>query len=1078
MHQNESAGVTSERSSEHPVCPACGGAMSQGAKLCLACESNPGAETGEAVVTRGRQRRQITLLFCDMVDSTGLAEQLDPEDLADVISRFQRITRVAMREFGGFVARQLGDETLAYFGYPEAHEDDAERAVKAALRALEGLATLFVGEQRVHAHIGIATGLVIVGDLVGTGGPPNVDVAGATPNLAARLRNLAAPDSILVADTTRRLVGEMVEWQDLGVLTLRGMARPVRAWQVLALRVTDSRFDVMHGGTLAPLLGRDPELARIEEAWDAACHGKGQVMLIRGEPGIGKSRLAAQMFDRLRLRPHARLRYFSSSHRRGSPLHPCVQQLEHAANFSRSDGPAERLAKLESCLPAIPERDLQLIAELLLIPTAGRFPVLQLGPQRRRELLMDALLNVVEVFSKAAPLLMLFEDTHWSDESSLALLDRLVARCEQLPVLLLVTTRPKPSLPWAQRAHVTELSLAPLESAQRIELAKWVAGGRPLPSQTIRDIDRRSDGIPLYVEELTQAVIEDAEEKSSSGTVPKSLQDSLQARLDRLGESAKDIVQAAACIGREFLSELLALVVNRPIAELRQTLSQLVEASILVPRTVPDQDGESYVFRHALLRDVAYETMVGDQRRSRHARIAEVLEAHFAQRVGSQPDLMAQHCTEAGLLEKAVHYWYLAGIQAMRRSAMTEALVFLRRGLKTSSELPSGPSTGKRELELTIALGQAQIATQGYATAETRETFERARVLCQQMNGPPQLLSVLHGLWTNALMTADMEGARLQALDLLEQGKRNDDSLWLLMGHRFCGVTHHPMGSFAKAVSFLRRGIELYDPAHRATYAPVTPDDPEIVMLTYLSWSLMCLGQLDEARACSALALEKARSLHQAYSLAHALIGASFVALTIESPRAGLRRLDEALPLMQEHGIAYYDAVGQLFRGWCLAALQEKSEARLVLAQGMKAYRATGSRLYLAGFLRMTAEAQMQIGDAEGADVSIEESFAVMQATHQQWDEAEIHRVRGQLFLARGRVADASTEFRRGSEIAALQGAGLWRLRSAYDLALLTAEQGNRDQARLVLEPACQALQGQSDLPDMARARKLLASLC
>ena len=1058
------------------VCVRCRQPVGVDARFCASCGTGVDVEAPDGRISDA-QRRQITLLFCDMVDSTGLAEQMDPEELADVVGLFHRAVRIAVREFGGFVARHAGDGTLTYFGYPEAHEDDAERAVKAALRVLDAVAALPVGAAAIHAHIGIATGLVVVGDIAGTGSPQGVDVAGSTPNLAARLQSLAPADSILVSDTTRRLVGDLIEWRDLGQLSLKGIAKPVRAWQAIGPRPTQSRFEALHGGALAPLLGRDAEVAHIEAAWNDACHSRGQVVVIRGDPGIGKSRLAIHLLDILRSQPHARVRYFSSSHRKESPLHPCVQQLEHAAGFTREDGPAERLAKLKEALPPIPERDLQLIAELLLIPTAGLFPVLQLAPLRRRELLMAALLNVLQLLSRREPVLVVYEDAHWSDDSSLELLGRLVAACEAQRVLLLVTAWPDVALPWTRMPHVTELSVAPLEPAQRKELAGWVAAGHALPGKVVEDIVERSDGIPLYVEELTQAFVEGADDKSSAGTVPTSLQASLQARLDRLGEVTRSVAQAAACIGREFHARLLALVTERSGSQLDGDLRQLAAASLIVPRTLPDQDGTAYAFRHALLRDEAYETLIGVRRRGTHARIAAVLEEHFPQLVAAQPDLMAHHCAEGGLLAKAVDYWFSAGVQAMRRSAMSEALVFLRRGLKVLRELPPGSVPAKRELDFTIALGQAQIATQGYATTETRETFTSAKRLCEGLGRPPQLLSVLHGLWTHSLMTADMSAARSQALDLLRQGTESHDPLWLLMGHRFAGVTHHPLGEFSEAVTLLRRGIELYDPALRATYVPITPDDPEVVMLTYLSWSLMCLGHLDAARATSMQALEKARGLGQAYSLAHALIGTAFVALTIESPQAGLARLDEALPLMKEHGIAYYDAVALLFKAWCLAALDDRPEARQFLEHGMRAYRATRSRLYLSGFLRMSAEAFVRIGEPSEAERCIEESFSLMRDTGQHWDEAEIHRVHGQLLLARGAKTEAMAQFRRGIDVASRQGAGLWRLRSACALAELLAEQGDRAGAREHLEPACHELASQSDLPDLNRARSILSTL-
>ncbi|MGR4869094.1 AAA family ATPase [Variovorax sp. LARHSF232] len=1039
-----------------------------------AAEAAPSARTSLS----GTERRQITLVFCDVVGSTDLAERLDPEDLTSVIAQFHRAVDGAMAEFDGFVARHMGDGTLTYFGYPNSHEDDAERALRASLRALEAVSALRVGDQPLRAHIGVASGLVVVGDIIGTGRPIDIDVAGATPNLAARLQGAALPDEILVCDTTRRLAGELFEWRDLGLQVLKGIAKPVRTWRVMGQQPVGSRFDAMHQGALSPLLGRDQAMAQLEAQWREVLQERGRVVVIEGEAGIGKSRLAAQMLDRLRPESHTLIRCASSSHRQHSPLHPWIQQLEQAAGFQRDDSPAEKLIKLQRTLPGTPERDLQLVAELLLVPTAGRFPVLQLGPQRRAELQMEAVLNALEFSSLRVPLVVLFEDAHWSDLSSRELLARLVERCARLRILLMVTARPEFTPPWIAQPQVVRLPLAPLNAGDSAQLVTWICAGASPSREVVADILARSNGIPLYLEELTRFVVECEADRSAGASVPSSLQASLQARLDRLG-GAREIAEVAACIGREFPRRLLSLATNREHEDVEHALTQLVDESLILSRAGADQDGEALAFRHVLLRDVAYHGMVRERRRALHERIAQVLEEHFPERVSNQPDQMALHCAEGGMLAKSVGHWLLAGVQAMRRSAMTEALVYLAHGLDAVRELPDGPPRQKVELQLTIAKGQAQIATQGYAVQGTRETFEQARRLCGELNNPPQLLSVLHGLWTHALMTADMLGAREQALSLLERGKREDDPVWLLMGHRFCGVTHHPMGAFAEAVAFLRRGLELYEPSQRATYGTVTVDDPEIVMLTYLSWALMCMGQLDEARSCSARAVEKARALAQVYSLSHALIGAAFVGLTIEAPEAGLRRLDEVMPLLEEHGIAYYGAVGLLFKGWCLAALGEHAQAREVLASGMKAYRATGSRLYLSGFLRMTAESLARGGrdHAEAAWASLEEARAVMQATRQFWDEAEVHRLQGQLLLERGDRAGAIEHLRQARDVADRQSAGLWQLRTVHDLAQLHVQDGDRAGALELLEPVCQRLAGQSALPDVVRVRTLLETL-
>ena len=1079
------------------ACVRCGAATGAGAKFCPACgweigAGTPAAPAGEdadrqrsrgGAITASTERRQITVVFCDLVGSTSLASEVDPEDLTEIIGAFQRTVTRTMNEFSGFVARYMGDGALIYFGYPQAHEDDAEQAVHAALRTMDAVAeTVLPGGRRIQAHIGIATGLVVVGDIAGVGSPLGLDVAGATPNLAARLEQLAPPGAILVAESTQRLVSGSFEWRDLGEVKLKGLAEPQRAFEAVGARVIGGRFEARHRDALAPMVNREREKALLAEAWNGATQGRGQIVVVSGEAGIGKSRLAAELLSGLEGARHARLRYFCSAHRQDSPLYPCIRQLEHAAGFMLRDTATAKMAKLEALLGKISEQDLGLITELLLLPTAGRFPVLQFAPQRKRERLMQALIGLLERAARSTPLLLIVEDAQWSDASTRELMTMLATRIGGHRILCIVTTRPEFDAPWMHAPQVRRIALQPLRADECVQLIARIAGAIALPRAAVNDIVVRTDGIPLFVEEMTRAVVEGGgridtrHEAPARANVPVSLQASLLARLDRLG-GARDIAEVAAAIGREFTQELLVEVAGGPAQDVGRALDVLVDSGLVVrrPNYRPGESG--FGFRHMLIRDTAYNIMVREKRKSVHAGIAKALEAKFPDRAAANPEIIAYHCSEGGLTEKAVGYWLASGHQALRRSAMAEALTHLARGLELIRGLPDSPWRRQCELDLTVAFGKAQIATQGYAVASTGETFRRARALCEALGDPPQLLSVLHGLWTHALMRAELESARSQALDLLARGEERGDPLWRLMGHRFSGVTHHPLGAFGEARRYLTRGIELYDPKEIGKYAMITVDDPRVVMLTYLSWSLMCTGRIDEARQRGAEALEGARGLAHAFTLAHALNGASFLALTIESPRVALQRLDELMPLLQEHGIAYYGAVGILFRGYCLAALGEAAEAEVLLQKGMAAYRATGSRLYLSGFLRMSAEAHGRIGRMTTALEQIHEAFQLMYATSQRWDEAEIYRVHGGLLLAGGDADSAVAALRRALGIARAQGAGLWELRAACDLARIEAERGLRREAHEMLAPVVAGFEGQSDSPDTVGARTLLATL-
>ncbi len=1068
------------------VCARCGFAAASGAKFCSQCgarlagatlaragpsERRPAAATGAAA---GLERRQVTVAFCDLVGSTSLAAELDPEDYRAILTEFHQCVATAMSEFGGHVARFLGDGELIFFGFPEAHEDDAERAIYAALATIERVRALRVmGDRRLQARIGIATGLVVIGNLHGEIASNALDVAGETPNLAARLQGVADPNAIVVASDTRKQVGDLFEWGDLGSLRLKGLPDEVHAWEVIGPKAVTSRYDAQHDAGLAPMLGRDDQRDALLARWREACRGTGRVALISGEGGVGKSRMAAAILEETTER-HV-LRYFCSPHRQGSTLHPYAQQIEWAAGFAREDANDAKLDKLDASLAGASVQDKALLAEIVNVPVGNRFPIPLLTPQTKRRLTLQALLSGLERLARERPTLVVFEDAQWIDETSRELLALTVARVAELPVLLLVLARPEFAPAWISLPHVSRITLAPLAPAIGAALVHIVAMDTSLPPRIVVRIVSRSDGIPLYIEELTKAVIEEddeAREAADAGAarepaLPLSLQASLLARLDRLG-GAREVAEIAAAIGRDFTSDLLALVVDA--GDFQRALDALVASRLIVRETAQPS---RYSFKHALIRDAAYGIMVRERRRAVHARIAQALESHFPEVVAGHPEVLAWHCTEAELVPKAAEYWLRAGHNALRRSAMREALIHLRRGIAVLPQNDTAPWRVQRELDLTIALGKAQIATQGYAIASTGETFAKAQALCAQLGNPPQLLAVLHGLWTHALLRAEFPSAQKQADGLLQRGRESGDRMWLLMGNRFSGVTHHPRGEFVEASRLLEEGLELYDPAQQATYWAMTVDDPRVIMLTYLSWSQMCLGRIANARRFSERAVDEATQMKHAYTLAHALNGAAFVALTIGSPQAALRRLDELRALLVDNGIAYYEAVETIFRGYCLAAMGQYAQAMGLLDSGMDAYRATGSRLYLSGFLRMSAEAHGWAGHIAKASDLVREAVAVMEATDQRWDEAEIHRVRGTLSRATHDDAAARQALEQACTVARRQGARLWELRASCDLADLLIARGAVKEADAMLAQILAAFEADAGIPDLGRARAL-----
>jgi len=681
------------------------------------------------------ERRQVTVMFSDLVGSTGLAARMDPEDLREIISAYQKCVAETVGRFGGFVAKYLGDGVLIYFGYPQAHEDDAERAVQVGLALIQAVGTL-KSSSPLQARVGIATGLVVVGDLIGSGAAQEQTVVGETANLAARLQSLAEPNMVVIAASTRKLLGNLFELQDLGAKDLKGIAGPVRVWTALRPSSVLSRFEALHGGALTELVGREEELELLLRRWSKAKAGEGQVVLLSGEPGIGKSRLSAALLERLAGEPHTRLRYFCSPQHTDSALYPMiVGQLEHAAGFTYDDTSLAKLDKLDALLAqfSTPREEVALFAEMMSLPNDGRYPRLdELTPQQRRQRTLEALTAQIEARSRQKPVLMIFEDAHWIDPTSLEALGQAVDRIRTLRVLLIVTYRPEFEPPWIGRPHVTALILNRLGDREVAAIIEGVIGNKPLPASIRKGIGERSDGIPLFVEEITKSVLEAVGEGVTEGAgagvlppsvaVPASLHASLMARLDRLG-AAKEIAQIGAATGREFSHALLAAVASKPEVVLATALDRILAAGLLFREGVPPH--ATYLFKHALVQDAAYGTLLREPRRALHARIAQTLESEFPEIAGNQPELLARHYTEAGMIERAAGLWGKAGARFLDRSALVEAIEALRRALDQTATLPSTPALRRREVDLQVALLTPLAHVKGYTAPETKAAAER-----------------------------------------------------------------------------------------------------------------------------------------------------------------------------------------------------------------------------------------------------------------------------------------------------------------------------------------------------------------
>ncbi len=1032
------------------------------------------------------------MLFCDLVGSTALSGALDPEDLREVIGRYQDTCAGVITRFEGHVAQFMGDGVLAYFGYPKAHEDDAERAVRAGLALVRTVAGLEAAGRPLAARVGIATGLVVVGDLIGEGAAQEQAVVGETPNLAARLQAFAEPGSVIISQATRRLVGGLFELTDLGPTRLKGFAEPLAAFRVEGVGRAEGRFEALHGQRLTPLVGREPELAMLMERWTRAREGEGQVVLITGEAGIGKSRLLRAFREQLGGEPHVALSHFCSPYHTNSALHPVIVQLERAARLAPADGPADRLAKLAALLGrATPQLDeaVPLMAALLGIATGDRHPALNLGPQRQKQRTLEVLIEQLAGLARTRPVLELYEDLHWADPSTLELLDLLVERVRALPVLAVLTFRPEFSPPWSGQAHVTGLTMNRLGRRQGAVLVDRVAGGKALPSEILDQILARTDGVPLFVEELTKTVLElglltDAgDHYELSGplpplAIPASLQDSLMARLDRLAP-VKEVAQTAAVIGREFSHELLAAVSPLPKADLNTALEQLVASELVFRRGTPPE--AIYSFKHALVQEVAYSSLLKGRCQQLHARIAKILDERFRETAGREPELLAHHYTEAGDAKHAVDYWHKAGERAAQRSANVEAVAHLKKAVEVLEKLPNSSARDQQELDLQIALGSPLIVTKGYTAPDVEQAYLRAQELSRRVDDVSKLFTATWGLWILNLTRMQLKSARRLADELLSLARRQADPAYSLQARHAAWTTCLYLPELSTCADQAEQGMILYDrDQHRSHKFLYGGHDPGVCAGNYRALSRWLLGFPDQAVVQAEEAVALARDLAHLFSLILALTFSSF--LRHFRREAGLARehAQAVMTFYTEQGTSpHYLATAGIVRGWADAdqtkAIQGIAEIQHGLDQ-LEAMRVHQRRPY---YLAILAEACNSVGEPEHGLSALSKAAAFMEETGEGWWGAEIHRLKGELLLHRSSEGQGKAEasFRKALNIARRQESRSLELRAAASLARLWADQGKRAEAYDLLVPVYDWFTEGFETADLKEAKALLEEL-
>ena len=1036
------------------------------------------------------ERRQVTVMFSDLVGSTALSARMDPEDLREVISAYQKCVAEAVRRFGGFVAKYLGDGVLVYFGYPEAHEDDAERAVRAGLELVAA-----VGDLKTHAalqtRVGIATGQVVFGDLIGSGEAQERGIVGETPNLAARLQGIAEPNSVVIAESTRKLLGNLFELEDLGAQDLKGMSGPLRAWVALRPASVESRFEAMHASALTELVGREEELDLLLRRWSKAKTGEGQVVLLSGEAGIGKSRLTVALLEPLANEPHTRIRSFCSAQHTDSALYPIISQIERAAGLTRDDTPKAKLDKLDAMLAqsSTSTQDAALLAEMLSLPNDGRYPALELTPQQRRQKTLEALVSQIVALSYQNPCLMIFEDAHWIDPTSLELFGRIVDKIPALRVLLVVTFRPEFQAPWVGRPHVMALTVNRLAERDIDAMIDRIVANKLLPVSIRQDIIERTDGIPLFVEEMTKAVLEAGSEGAAEQTVaavpsptlavPASLHASLLARLDRLGP-AKEVAQIGAVIGREFSHTLLAAVAQRPEAKLQSALDRLMAAGLVFQQGVPPQ--ASYLFKHALVQDAAYGTLLREPRRALHARIAATLENDFAEIAENQPEVLARHCTEANLIEKAAGLWAKAGQRSLARSALVEAVEQLTRALDQITTLPATPALRREQIKLQVALITPLLHVKGFAAPASKAAVERARLLIEQAQAtgePPEdpllLFSVLYGFWVANYVAFNGDVMHELAAEFLALAEKQGAAVPLMMGHRLMGLS----ANIAEGRAHYDQALALYDPAEHRPLATRFGQDVRVAILSNRSLLLWLLGHPEAALADAEQSLKYAREISQAASLMFALFYTSLTCLLYANYAVAKALIDELVALADEKGATFWKAGGIAFQGSLLALTGQAADAVHTITSGITAWRSTGATVFMPWWLSCLARAYAELGRYDDAWRCIGEAITAVETTKERRWEAEINRVAGEIALMSPErdAAKAEAYFERALAVARQQQAKSWELRASMSLARLWRDQGKVPQARELLAPVYGWFTEGFDTVDLKEAKALLGEL-
>ena len=1041
------------------------------------------------------ERRQLTVMFCDLVDSTRLSSQLDPEDYRDMVRAYQRVCSDIITRFDGHVAQLLGDGLLVYFGYPQAHEDDAQRAVRTGLDILAAMGDLNTHLQRekgiqLAIRVGVHTGLVVVGEMGGAGRQEQLAL-GETPNIAARIQGLAQPNTLAISEASYRLIHGYFLCESLGEHTLRGVSQPLHIYRVLRESGIQNRLDIVNTRGLTPVVGRESEVKLLRERWQQAKSGQGQVVLLSGDAGIGKSRLAQVLKEQVAHEPHIRWECRSAEYYQNTALFPLTELFQRLLRFQVHETPDEKVGKLEQALRQyrLPlEETVPLLAPFLALPLSeDHYPPLHLSPQRQRQKTLETIVVILLELAAHQPVLFILEDLHWTDPTTLELLNLLIEQTPTASLLVLLTCRPYFQPAWHHRSYLSEITVNRLSHAQVEQLVNRMTDGKTFPAEVLQQIIARTDGVPLFVEEITKSLLESGQLTAVNGhyvlagslqtlSIPATLQDLLMARLDRL-VTAKGVAQMGATIGRQFAYDLLQAVSQLEASTLQRELGRLVEAEIVYQRGLPPQS--TYMFKHALIQDAAYQSLLKSTRQQYHQRIAQVLAERFPETTQTQPELLAHHYTEAGITEKAVHYWHQAAQRAVERSAHAEAIAHLRQGLEILVTLPETLERRQREIDMLIALGTSLRVTKGQAAPEVGQTYSRARQLCEYLEDPSQLFPVLRGLWNYSFARAEYQTAHVLGERLLILAQQVQDATMLVAAHRALGTTLFWQGAVAAALPHFTEGLALYDSQQHRAAAFRHGEDSGVVCLSRGALALWVLGYPDQALTQSQGAVTLAQQLAHPFSLGYALITAAKFHQLRREAHGTQACADAVRSLAQEQGFSYWLSYGYCYRGWALAQQGHAREGIAQFEQGLQAYRATGAEAARSSLLALLAEAYGALGEPEAGLAVLTEALTLVGTIGERWYEAELHHLKGELLLQQSsdNQAEAETCFAQAIAIAQNQQAKSFELRTATSLARLWQQQGKREEARQVLGDVYRWFTEGFDTTDLRDAKALLDAL-